>query len=218
MIRGSSHDAQSAVPAALTMAHFGHAQRPFVSALSDVPPGVDGGGGGAGGDDVTVTSAASELSEFSPNRKKDAFCDNEANNEGRSGGGGGGGGGGGPMGPSWIRRTGMGVASRPEGSSTSTGRCLRDFIEGESKGRCWGDIGGALGGSKASVNWSIASMSLDVIVDDFTDTVVSMTSRPSTSTVAARPLRSATRSPSRGDGLFGFLKGDDASGNALAFL
>ena len=40
------------------MAHFGQAQRPFVSALRLVPPGVDGGGGGAGGDDVTVTSAA----------------------------------------------------------------------------------------------------------------------------------------------------------------
>ena len=112
MIRGSSHEAQSAVPAALTMAHFGQAQRPFVSALSDVPPGVDGGGGGAGGDDVTVTSAASELSEFSPNRKKDAFCDNEANNEGRSGGGGGGGGAAarwaraGSAGPGWASRRG----------------------------------------------------------------------------------------------------------------
>ena len=61
-------------------------------------------------------------------------------------------------------------------------------------------------------------MSLDVIVDDVTATVVSMTSSPSTSTVAARPLLNETRSPSRGDGLFGFLKGDDASGNALAFL
>ena len=78
------------------MAHFGQAQRPFVSALRLVPPGVDGGGGGAGGDDVTVTSAASdEDSDASPSRKNDAFCDIEANNEGRSGGGGGGGGGGG---------------------------------------------------------------------------------------------------------------------------
>ena len=68
------------------MAHFGQAQRPFVSALSDVPPGVEGGGGGAGGDDVTVTSAAlSDDSDASPNKKKDAFCDNEASNEGRSG-------------------------------------------------------------------------------------------------------------------------------------
>ena len=61
-------------------------------------------------------------------------------------------------------------------------------------------------------------MSLVVIVDWDTATVVSMTSNPSTSTVAARPLRKATRSPSRGDGLFGFLKGEEASGNALAFL
>ena len=58
-------------------------------------------------------------------------------------------------------------------------------------------------------------MSLVVIVDWDTATVVSMTSRPSTSTVAASPLRSATRSPSRGDGLFGFLKGDDASGSGF---
>ena len=157
MIRGSSQLAQSAVPAALTMAHFGQAQRPFVSALRLVPPGVDGGGGGAGGDDVTVTSAAlSDDSDASPNKKKDAFCDSEASNEGRSGGGGGGGGGGGPIGPSLIRRTGMGVASRPEGSSSSegasAGRCLRAFWDGEWKGRCWGDIGGAPGGSSASVN------------------------------------------------------------------
>jgi len=138
------------------MAHFGHAQRPFVSALRLVPPGVDGGGGGAGGDDVTVTSAAlSDDSDASPSRKKDAFCDSEANNEGRSGGGGGGGGGGGPIGPSLIRRTGIGVESRPEGSSTSTGRCLRDLMEGESKGRCWGDIGGAPGGSSACVEIKI---------------------------------------------------------------
>ena len=139
------------------MAHFGQAQRPFVSALRLVPPGVDGGGGGAGGDDVTVTSAASdEDSDASPSRKKDAFCDIEASNEGRSGGGGGGGGGGGPIGPSLIRRTGMGVASRPDGSSSSegasAGRCLRAFWDGEWKGRCCGDMGGALGGSKASVN------------------------------------------------------------------
>ena len=157
MIRGSSHDAQSAVPAALTMAHFGHAQRPFVSALRLVPPGVEGGGGGAGGDDVTVTSAAlSDDSDASPNKKNDAFCESDASNEGRSGGGGGGGGGGGPIGPSLIRRTGMGVASRPEGSSSSegasAGRCLRAFWDGEWKGRCWGDIGGAPGGSSASVN------------------------------------------------------------------
>ena len=55
-------------------------------------------------------------------------------------------------------------------------------------------------------------------VDWDTATVVSITSRPSTSTVAARPLRKATRSPSRGAGLFGFVKGEEASGNALAFL